>query len=164
MRRCIPRRSSKNSSQQPLYLHHGIASRAFERRFNLADYVKVAKAEEPTAPPFPELSGTTVTAQLDGDRLTITAGDVVIIENAYVSFLPHWYRAARKGVLIAMFGRNLQGMSWEDPSHIQRAAKAGKLVGALMRLNVTPPGRNSQCVCTPRTHQKYKRCCGRPME
>jgi HSP20 family molecular chaperone IbpA len=28
---------SKNSSQQQLYLHHGIASRAFERRFNLAD-------------------------------------------------------------------------------------------------------------------------------
>jgi molecular chaperone IbpA len=36
---------SKNASQQPLYLHHGIASRAFERRFNLADYVKVAKAD-----------------------------------------------------------------------------------------------------------------------
>jgi molecular chaperone IbpA len=35
---------SKNASQQPLYLHHGIASRAFERRFNLADYVKVASA------------------------------------------------------------------------------------------------------------------------
>ena len=36
---------SKNASQQPLYLHHGIASRAFERRFNLADYVKVANAD-----------------------------------------------------------------------------------------------------------------------
>ena len=36
---------SKNSSQQQLYLHHGIASRAFERRFNLADYVKVASAD-----------------------------------------------------------------------------------------------------------------------
>jgi molecular chaperone IbpA len=35
---------SKNANQQPLYLHHGIASRAFERRFNLADYVKVASA------------------------------------------------------------------------------------------------------------------------
>ena len=35
---------SRNASQQPLYLHHGIASRAFERRFNLADYVKVASA------------------------------------------------------------------------------------------------------------------------
>ena len=28
-----------------MYLHHGIASRAFERRFNLADYVKVEKAD-----------------------------------------------------------------------------------------------------------------------
>src|SRR6185312_2269247 len=36
---------SRNSSQQQLYLHHGIASRAFERRFNLADYVKVANAD-----------------------------------------------------------------------------------------------------------------------
>jgi len=36
---------SRNASQQPLYLHHGIASRAFERRFNLADYVKVANAD-----------------------------------------------------------------------------------------------------------------------
>ena len=36
---------SKNASQQQLYLHHGIASRAFERRFNLADYVKVASAD-----------------------------------------------------------------------------------------------------------------------
>jgi molecular chaperone IbpA len=36
---------SKNSSQQQLYLHHGIASRAFERRFNLADYVKVTNAD-----------------------------------------------------------------------------------------------------------------------
>ena len=34
----------KNANQQSLYLHHGIASRAFERRFNLADYVKVASA------------------------------------------------------------------------------------------------------------------------
>ena len=36
---------SKTSSQQQLYLHHGIASRAFERRFNLADYVKVTNAD-----------------------------------------------------------------------------------------------------------------------
>ena len=36
---------SRNSSQQQLYLHHGIASRVFERRFNLADYVKVANAD-----------------------------------------------------------------------------------------------------------------------
>ncbi len=34
----------KNADQQALYMHHGIASRAFERRFNLADYVRVASA------------------------------------------------------------------------------------------------------------------------
>jgi molecular chaperone IbpA len=27
-----------------MYLHHGIASRAFDRRFNLAEYVKVEDA------------------------------------------------------------------------------------------------------------------------
>jgi molecular chaperone IbpA len=36
---------SKGSAPQQMYLHHGIASRAFERRFNLADYVKVQKAD-----------------------------------------------------------------------------------------------------------------------
>ena len=36
---------SKNAGPQQFYLHHGIASRAFERRFNLADYVKVANAD-----------------------------------------------------------------------------------------------------------------------
>ena len=36
---------SKDSGQQQMYLHHGIASRAFERRFNLADYVKVSGAD-----------------------------------------------------------------------------------------------------------------------
>jgi molecular chaperone IbpA len=35
---------SRASNAQHLYLHHGIASRAFERRFNLADYVKVTGA------------------------------------------------------------------------------------------------------------------------
>jgi molecular chaperone IbpA len=37
--------SRRNAGDQQLYLHHGIASRAFERRFNLADYVKVARAD-----------------------------------------------------------------------------------------------------------------------
>jgi molecular chaperone IbpA len=37
--------SKSSNQQQQLYLHHGIASRAFERRFNLADYVKVASAD-----------------------------------------------------------------------------------------------------------------------
>ena len=35
----------KDNSEQQLYLHHGIASRAFERRFNLADYIKVVGAD-----------------------------------------------------------------------------------------------------------------------
>jgi molecular chaperone IbpA len=35
---------SKSSVPQQMYLHHGIASRAFDRRFNLAEYVKVEDA------------------------------------------------------------------------------------------------------------------------
>jgi molecular chaperone IbpA len=34
----------KSAEEQVMYLHHGIAGRAFERRFNLADYLKVGAA------------------------------------------------------------------------------------------------------------------------
>lgn len=36
---------TKTESEGKSYLHRGIAGRAFERRFELADYVKVSKAE-----------------------------------------------------------------------------------------------------------------------
>jgi molecular chaperone IbpA len=42
---CADRFWQKNTSEQQLYLHNGIASPAFERRFNLADCVKVASAD-----------------------------------------------------------------------------------------------------------------------
>jgi molecular chaperone IbpA len=35
----------KTPDEKTQYLHHGIAGRAFERRFNLADYVQVTRAD-----------------------------------------------------------------------------------------------------------------------
>ncbi len=38
-------RGKKNQEEERHYLHQGIANRAFERKFNLADYVEVTGAE-----------------------------------------------------------------------------------------------------------------------
>lgn len=38
-------RGQKEAEGERKYLHHGIANRAFERKFNLADYVEVTGAE-----------------------------------------------------------------------------------------------------------------------
>lgn len=38
-------RGDKTDKQERKYLHHGIANRAFERKFNLADYVEVTNAD-----------------------------------------------------------------------------------------------------------------------
>lgn len=38
-------RGQKETEGERKYLHHGIANRAFERKFNLADYVEVTGAE-----------------------------------------------------------------------------------------------------------------------
>ena len=35
----------KSDEDQPQYLHHGIAARAFERRFELADHIKISAAK-----------------------------------------------------------------------------------------------------------------------
>ncbi|GAA5131304.1 Hsp20 family protein [Thalassotalea piscium] len=37
-------RGNKNTKDDRKYLHHGIANRTFERKFNLADYVEVTDA------------------------------------------------------------------------------------------------------------------------
>ncbi|MGW5643662.1 hypothetical protein [Saccharopolyspora sp. NPDC003762] len=108
-----------------------------------------------------EIGRDTLRAHLSGDRLTLLAGDKPVLQNAPLSFYPSWYHATRKGVLIAIFGRNLQGMSWEDLGYIIRAAETGRLVAAAMELTVTPPSRNRPCVCTPRRELKFKKCCGR---
>ncbi|TCO55760.1 tetratricopeptide repeat protein [Actinocrispum wychmicini] len=101
-------------------------------------------------------------AVLDRDRLTILAGDKPLIRDMSLSFLPIWYRATRKGVLVAAFGRNLQGMVSDDSSSLTRAIDQGRLVVAAMRLTVRLPSRGRLCFCTPRTNRKYKNCCGHP--
>ena len=107
--------------------------------------------------PFPSLSAT-----LAGKTLTIRSGNSTEILKGKISFLPCWYQAARGGTLIAMFGNNLQGLVSDDDQYLIKAIESGNLVVATIKLEVKPPARNDQCVCEPRTHKKYKHCCGRP--
>ena len=107
--------------------------------------------------PFPSLSAT-----LTGKTLAIRSGKKTEILKGKISFLPCWYQAARGGTLIAMFGNNLPGLVSDDDQYLVKAIESGNLVVAAIKLDVTPPGRNDQCVCEPRTHKKYKHCCGRP--
>ena len=111
----------------------------------------------PSAEPNPKLQ-----ARLVYDRLTLASGGETILAGARLDFYPSWYEAARRGVLIVMFGRRLEGMSTDNPQSVLRAAQAGQLVGAVVPLAVTPPGRNEKCPCSPRTGLKFKRCCGQP--
>jgi hypothetical protein len=106
--------------------------------------------------PFPSLSAT-----LTGKTLAIRSGRKTEILRGKISFLPCWYQAARAGTLVAMFGNNLPGLVSDDDQYLIKAIESGNLVVAAMRLDVTPPGRNDQCACEPRTHKKYKHCCGR---
>jgi tetratricopeptide (TPR) repeat protein len=101
-------------------------------------------------------------AVLDRDSLTIVARGEPLFRAMSLSFLPVWHRATRQGVLVAAFGRNLQGMVSDDSSYLTRAIDQGRLVVAAMRLTVRPPSRGRLCFCTPRTNLKYKHCCGRP--
>jgi tetratricopeptide (TPR) repeat protein len=107
--------------------------------------------------PFPSLSAT-----LTGKILTIRSGENTEILKGKITFLPCWYKAARHGTLIAMFGNNLPGMVSDDDQDLVKAIETGNLVIAAIKLDVTPPGRNSRCVCEPPTRKKYKHCCGRP--
>jgi len=107
-------------------------------------------------------STSSLKAWLAGNKLTISSGGQTVMPGAELSFLPKWYRATCGGALVAMFGRNLRGMVSDDPRYLIEAAESGNLVIAALRLDVSPPGRNERCICTPRTNLKFKRCCGKP--
>ncbi|MGY0235477.1 NB-ARC domain-containing protein [Longispora urticae] len=102
-----------------------------------------------------------LSAILNGDKVTVAAKGLEFISNAPLSFISDWYQACRTGILIIMIGRNLTGMSWEDPANLLRAAEKGKLVMSVVPLKVVPPPQNSTCVCTPSYGTKFKHCCGR---
>jgi hypothetical protein len=119
--------------------------------------IDMSRARMLALEPFPALSAT-----LTGKTLAIRSGKKTEILKGKISFLPCWYQAARSGTLIAMFGNNLPGLVSDDDQYLVKAIESGNLVVAAIKLDVTPPGRNEQCVCEPRTHKKYKHCCGRP--
>lgn len=110
----------------------------------------------PSAEPAPKL-----VARLVHDRLTVESDGLPVIADTPLDFYPTWYKAAQRGLLVLMFGRQLNGMSTDNPQTVLRAAQAGQLVAALMPIKVVTPRRNDPCPCRPRTGLKYKRCCGR---
>ncbi|MGW4830814.1 tetratricopeptide repeat protein [Amycolatopsis japonica] len=117
-------------------------------------------AEDSLALRVPELAKETVRADLVGNKLTIKCGDEVVVPSMPLSFYPSWYRTARSGALIVVFGHDLRGMVADDPKYLINAAAEGNLVGAAIELNVVTPARSRLCICTPRTGLKFKHCCG----
>jgi tetratricopeptide (TPR) repeat protein len=105
----------------------------------------------------------TVSASIDGNHLRVDGLNGIGFDELPLSFNKRWYRTASEtGALVLMYGRDLPGMSWEDPTYLQRAAEAGRLVATLVPLSVRTPGRNAPCVCDSESSLKFKRCCGAP--
>lgn len=113
---------------------------------------------------FNQLTVKALIGTLIGDRLSILSGSQAVVADIPLSFIPDWYRATRLGYCIAVFGFNLQGMAWNNPDYLVEASESGNLVGGAIPIKITTPGRNSQCICTPRTYLKFKHCCGRPTD
>ncbi|MFD3843932.1 tetratricopeptide repeat protein [Streptomyces sp. NPDC058642] len=109
----------------------------------------------------PRIDGGDVEARLVGNKLSITCAYGQLLPPMAINFYPHWYQNALGGSLVVVAGRNLQGMTSDDPSYLHRAMALGQVVGATLPLTVVRPSRNSPCPCTMRTGRKFKDCCGR---
>ena len=71
--------------------------------------------------------------------LCVDGLDGLGFEELPLSVNKRWYRTVSEtGALVLMYGRDLPGMSWEDPTYLQRAAEAGRLVAALVSLSIRP--------------------------
>ncbi|WP_405731205.1 tetratricopeptide repeat protein [Streptomyces sp. NBC_01537] len=110
---------------------------------------------------IPAVDGGGVAARLEDNRLSITGPHGPLLPPMPLNFYPHWYGKALEGSLIVVLGRNLQGMTADDPSYLLRAMALGQAAGATVPLTVVRPGRNSPCPCMMRTGRKFKHCCGR---
>ncbi|WP_050512310.1 tetratricopeptide repeat protein [Streptomyces rimosus] len=109
---------------------------------------------------IPRIEGNSVAARLEDNRLSITGPHGPLLPPIPLNFYPHWYQKTLEGSLIVVVGRNLQGMTAEDPSYLLRAMILGQAVGATVPLTVVRPSRNSPCPCMMRTGRKFKHCCG----
>ncbi|KUL23726.1 hypothetical protein ADL12_38800 [Streptomyces regalis] len=110
---------------------------------------------------FPTIDNGCVKARLEDHRLSIVGPHGLLLPPGPLNFLPHWYQKALEGSLTVVIGRNLQGMSSDDPSYLSRAIALGHTVGATVPLTVVRPSRNSPCPCMMRMGRKFKNCCGR---
>ncbi|MFI8874533.1 tetratricopeptide repeat protein [Streptomyces sp. NPDC055243] len=109
---------------------------------------------------IPAARGGSVEARLEDNKLSITGPHGPLLPPMPLNFYPHWYEKALEGSLIVMLGRNLQGMTADDPSYLLRAMALGQAVGATVPLTVVRPRRNSPCPCMMRSGRKFKHCCG----
>ena len=100
-----------------------------------------------------------LTAQLVGNELRLNLGHQQILA-APLIFIPEWYTALRDGHLDLVFGRNLEGLSWQDGTSLHRAIATGRVVAARVPITIIPPRRDGPCVCERREQAKYKQCCG----
>lgn len=110
---------------------------------------------------IPSVQGGGVEARLEDNKLSITGPHGPLLPPMPLNFYPHWYEKALEGSLIVVMGRNLQGMTADDPSYLLRAMALGQAVGATVPLTIVRPRRNSPCPCMMRTGRKFKHCCGR---
>ncbi|MEF9885316.1 tetratricopeptide repeat protein [Streptomyces sp. P9-A4] len=134
------------------------------REAGFIDLQKLLEAESDKPLDFreiPTVEGSGAQAQLDDNFLSITTPDGKLFSRMPLNFLPRWYRKATEGSLIVVVGRNLQGMTADDPSYLVRAMALGKTVGLTVPLAVPRPSRNRPCPCMMRKGRKFKHCCGR---
>ncbi|MBK3532071.1 tetratricopeptide repeat protein [Streptomyces sp. MBT67] len=110
---------------------------------------------------LPPMDNSGVKARLEDNKLSISGPHGCLLPPIPINFYPRWYRRALEGSLIVVVGRNLQGMTADDPSYFLRAIDLGHVVGATVPLTVVRPSRNSTCPCMMRTGRKFKDCCGR---
>ncbi|WP_028183447.1 ATP-binding protein [Salinispora arenicola] len=100
-----------------------------------------------------------LTAQLVGAELRLHLGSQQLLA-APLMFIPAWYEALRGGQLDVVFGRALEGLSWQDGTSLHRAIERSRVVAARLPIAVVPPRRDGPCVCERREQAKYKQCCG----
>ncbi|MER7645167.1 tetratricopeptide repeat protein [Streptomyces sp. NPDC126522] len=110
---------------------------------------------------IPAAHGGGIEARLEDNKLSITGPHGPLLPPMPLNFYPHWYEKALEGSLIVVLGRNLQGMTAEDPSYLLRAMALGQAVGATVPLTVVRPRRNRPCPCMMRAGRKFKHCCAR---
>ncbi|MEV3938624.1 tetratricopeptide repeat protein [Glycomyces sp. NPDC049804] len=136
-------------------LLQGLQQRGFANFLDLVNDDKAHTLDDLFDAIEPRLPGTltrsSITLALEGEKPFA----------APLRFTAKWYRLCRTQPLVVAFGRNLSGMTYDNPGPLLTAINSGSLVAARSRLSITPPSRNAKCVCESPAPRKFKHCCGR---